>query len=1338
MNAAAGRGRAARLWRVTAAILATLLILAALAVGALRLAIARVPENAARLQAWVEQQTGLRVEYDSLDARLRWFGPEVVLRGVRVLEQDGSQAMVSAREGSVGLDLWGLFRTGELVAGRVRFVGPALTIVRLEDGRVRLLGQNERPLDRPPFDLDHLPAGRVDVLDATVTWRDLAARTPALTLTDLDVVLSRGREDTEVSGSALLPAALGRRITFDGHVRGTIQHYQQIDAELEIALQGLQLAGYAPYLPDRTARPQAGGGDVDGMVRFEQGRLVHARLDLDLADVRLALPERAVPEVEALTLGTPTRAPGALPLSLPTVPMTHEPRVATLPREAAYARLGGSIRYRSDGLGWSLRVQDLAFDRRLALGAAKSSLELKWRGTAATTWQATVGAEQLRLAEAWPLVLAFAPQPFDRWAGLAPSGVVRSLRLEASRERAGAWPRYTISAEFSGLGCAATPTTPGFSGLDATLSGTDERGRVELRAKSLGFDLPKLFSGPIQGAAVAGTLDWKRSDGVLVVSSGPITVEHPEAQARARIEYRYPGPGPSPWLGMDIEVPQASVAYAGKVLPYGAFGPGATSWLAPALLGGRVVDGKVTYRGPVRRFPFRHGEGDFRATARLEDATVNYFAGFAPLQRGQGTVDFHNAGFVAELESGRVEGLRLERARVAIADMHDTVVEVDATASGDLSSALPFAQASPVGETLGPVFMGLEGKGPAEYQVMLSLPTHVDHHADFRVRTQLRRATVHLASLGAPVENVSGLFEVHGLEMSSKDLVGTILGGPFAVEVTPGPLGKDVDASVALRAHGRAAGAGVPAFIGLPSGITMTGATDWTLDARIDRRRDGGHWVSRYDVASTLAGLGIDAPQPFTKAPEVVRPTRVVLGYSPTGLDSVSVDSGPARVRLAFGTGPDGKLLLDRGVARFDGRPAQLPDRPGLRFAGDWPEFDLADWLALGTTTGAATSGGGATGDPWSWLGPTEVHVDKVRLYGFEFAQVDAALKPVPGALAIDVSGPAALGSVSVPNDLAGGAPLRFDMERLYLNLAGGNDGQGGSGSDVDPRQVPAFEVDVRDFGWEERRLGHVQATLAKDPQGLRLARFESALPETTISAHGDWLVTPAGQRTRLSAELVSTDLSATSRSLGLPGAIEAKHARAEANLNWSGGPVGDFVPRLNGTLSIDIERGQLRDVKPGAGRMLGLTSLVELPRRLSLDFHDVTDKGLAFDTIKGNFEIRDGNAYTDDTVLKGAAIDIGLAGRTGLAAQDYDETVVVSGNPVGPATVAGALAAGPIGAAGGLLLSQLFKGQLAGLARIYYRVTGPWSDPVVERVSAQVSGEQTPQVPGPQQEPPQ
>jgi uncharacterized protein YhdP len=84
--------------------------------------------------------------------------------------------------------------------------------------------------------------------------------------------------------------------------------------------------------------------------------------------------------------------------------------------------------------------------------------------------------------------------------------------------------------------------------------------------------------------------------------------------------------------------------------------------------------------------------------------------------------------------------------------------------------------------------------------------------------------------------------------------------------------------------------------------------------------------------------------------------------------------------------------------------------------------------------------------------------------------------------------------------------------------------------------------------------------------------------------------------------------------------------------------------------------------------------------------------------------------------------VDIGVTGRTGLAAEDYDQTVVVSGNPTGPITVAGAIAGGPVGAAGALLFSQMFKGQLEGLTRVYYRVTGPWANPRVERIAASAS----------------
>ena len=93
------------------------------------------------------------------------------------------------------------------------------------------------------------------------------------------------------------------------------------------------------------------------------------------------------------------------------------------------------------------------------------------------------------------------------------------------------------------------------------------------------------------------------------------------------------------------------------------------------------------------------------------------------------------------------------------------------------------------------------------------------------------------------------------------------------------------------------------------------------------------------------------------------------------------------------------------------------------------------------------------------------------------------------------------------------------------------------------------------------------------------------------------------------------------------------------------------------------LDKGQIVGLKPGAGRVLGLASLAELPRRLALDFSDLTDKGFAFDTIRGDFDLHDGSAYTDNVLVKGPAAEIGLIGRVGLKNKDYDQTAVVTGN---------------------------------------------------------------------------
>jgi uncharacterized protein (TIGR02099 family) len=1317
---ASGHGVAARAWRVLGGVVVTLVVLAVLLLGALRLAISQLPERAAGIQSWIERQTRMRLEFTGMDARLRWWGPEVVLRDVRVLDREATQALFETREATVSLDLLGLFRSGELVAGRVRFVGPEVTVVRLPDGRIRLLGLRERPTERP-FDLERLPAGRLDIVDATVRYEDrLTGRGPWV-LERTQISLVRGHGAVDVKGSARLPEELGTDVEFEGRLRGPLDRLTDLDARLSVRSDRILLAGISDFLPQGIARPSAGAGPASLLVNASEGELQQLRLTLDLSDVAIDLPLRDLPPVETVQISSPYRPEDAPPLSMSLVDMTEVAQPApALPAQANYARLAGNLRLRREGKWWTFVLGDLQLLRKAPeeKGTSKpASLNGRWRGNALSTFELEAHASGLLLAEAWPLVLATAPQSFDRWAGLDPSGEIRTLDVDLLRERAGSEPRFAVRAEMTDLGVRPVGRWPALRGLTAALSGTDQRGRIALASNSLSFEWPRLFREPLGLQRADAEIDWRREGAELVVSSSDASLALKGGRADGSIEMRFGKGSDYPQLVTEARVTGGDVRSVRDFLPIGRMHPHTYAWLDRAFAAGRLTDGHLSYRGPVHRFPFRQGEGEFSATASVEGVTLDYFEGFTPLTDASGTVTFHNASMEARLREGRVGDLRVTSGEFRLIDFYDPLLEIDAAGSGDLGEAFTFLQGSPLGPTLGDLFMELSGGGATDFTVALRLPTQRPADNRYNVNTKFRSATVQWPILRAPVSGLSGELEIRDDAIVAKSLRGTYLDGPFELSATPVTPSPGSSMSVLLEGEGRAQGAQLPAVIGLPAGIRMSGATPWELRGRLDRPAVSGHpWPTRFEVSSDLTGLEIDAPRPFAKRATEARPTRVVLDLPQPGRNDIRIASGAASAVLEFRRRDDAHWILERGAARFDGKPVASPSKPGLHVAGDWPEFDLAEWLALRS----ATSGGPTLSD---WLGPVNVHLDRAQVIGFEFHDVTASMQPLDGAWRVQVTGPLADGVVTVPEDLSTGSPIRLDMQRLLLQSRPESGGASKPEEPTDPRELPGIDVLAKEFSWEGRRFGRLDATVAKDARGLRLDRLATQSDAMTIAGTGSWFMEEGTPHTRLDLDFRSTDLAAASRALGYRDAVNAERALVHANIDWSGGLDAGALSRMNGTMHLELDHGQLRSVKPGAGRILGLTSISALPRRLALDFRDVTDEGLAFDTVRGDFEVREGSAYTQNLLLKGASVDIGVAGRTGLAQQDYDQTIVVSGNPSGPITIAGALAGGPVGAAGALLISQLFKGQLQGLARVYYRVTGSWDEPVVERISASASG---------------
>ncbi|HEX4480285.1 MAG TPA: AsmA-like C-terminal region-containing protein, partial [Rudaea sp.] len=189
--------------------------------------------------------------------------------------------------------------------------------------------------------------------------------------------------------------------------------------------------------------------------------------------------------------------------------------------------------------------------------------------------------------------------------------------------------------------------------------------------------------------------------------------------------------------------------------------------------------------------------------------------------------------------------------------------------------------------------------------------------------------------------------------------------------------------------------------------------------------------------------------------------------------------------------------------------------------------------------------------------------------------------------------------------------------------------------------------------------------------------------------------------------------------SFGYAGVVDNGETVAHMEGSWSGAPSNFALARLDGTLNVSVKSGRIPEARPGAGRIFGLFNLASLPRRLTLDFGDFFKSGFSFDSITGNFMLKNGNAYTSDLLVKGPAADIAVNGRTGLKSKDYDQTMEITPHVGGTLVVGGALIAGPVGAGVGAVLQGVFK----NVTRNRYSVTGSWDKPVMTLLAREKIG---------------
>ena len=1302
--------------------LAVLIVLMGLLIGSFQLAVSRVPEYRVQLQQWVSDKTGLVIEFSRIGARLRQYGPELVFYDATVRTADRTRVLATARRGSVGFDLWTSLSELRLTAGRFTLNSPEIALIRTRDGRIRLLGQSalDDRQDAKPIAVESLPVGQFHVRNAVVSFRDEITGRGPWSLSGISFTLARQSSLLELNGSASLPRTLGQSLEFSARVAGELERVDSLTSKFALEGEGLDLAGWADVMPNQWLAPETGHGSIVLSASFRGTQPDAITAKIDLRNVSATAPEWVTPLPGPDPLQPPPED-GASANDEAVAPEHADEQSSDSPSEVAesatppapslvaFDRLAMNLSATRRDDTWKATIVDLDFSRKSSPWQAKK-IAAKWSHSDEGALDLDLNADRLVLENLWPL-LAYLPESPQaaRLRALQASGTIADLAVTLSRDESGVPPKYSVKADLTDVGVRPVLSAPGISGVTAHVEGDDTSGVARLDAKEVVFELPRMFRAPLVAQTAQGDVQWQRIPEGWRIGSEELRVTTEDGNAQGKIAVTVPQDESSPILDLEGSGDHLRAASTSKYLPVNKLSPKALDWLDHAFSEGLVRDAHVIFKGPIRALPFRKGEGEFIASGRIEGGVLNYQTGWEPARDFTGRFEFRNQGMRLLMGTAQIADLHVSQIKGTFADFKKGELSVSAQATGDLGSGLTMLQNSPLREALGDQFNGLRGRGKMHSHVSLHLPLKRMANRRILVTTRINDATLETEGLAAPITALNGTLTVRQTLPESADLTGTWLGGPLAVTIEPVLAERQ---AARLVATGQVSAEQLTSTLKVPSNVKVSGTTDWRLATDFivadPSSPPGRQQPRKFVVDSDLAGFGIALPYPVGKSEPEDRPLHTEIEFD--GDDEVLVRSslGSLRALVRLAKRADG-WNFDRGGIRADSIAAALPPHPGMRIEGSLDRLVLDDWLALRGDTPSKTKVSDV-------LRAANLKVGTLQLFGYQFPEVRGLLQAGQGAWKIDVSGPSVAGELTIPEDFTGSQALAVRLDHLVISR---QNKQSTPSGHRDPRSWPNLRAFVQDFRYEEHSIGSIDLQASRVPMGIRVDSLTVVQQAARADAQAQWLITPDGEQSQMSATIASTDFAATMRALNYAPVMEAKHTEITAKLSWPGGFDSDFPGRASGTVTVSADDGQLLSVQPGAGRMLGLFSVAALPRRLALDFSDLTDEGLSFDKVHGDFELREGNAYTSNLLLRGPAAEIGIAGRTGLGVRDYDQTAVVTGNLGASLPVAGALAGGPAVGAALLLFSQVFKEPLKGMTRGYYRITGPWENPVIERVDA-------------------
>jgi uncharacterized protein (TIGR02099 family) len=1284
------------------------LISVAIGLTGIRLLLSGIEHYKSDLAVHIGDLVGTPVTIGRLGAKMRGFNPQLVLKDISI-SRDTSAAKgnnekpaIQFTEIRLGIDLLDMLVSRDVLSSSwVALVGTKLSIKRQQDGRIAIVGL--KASDEQPEWL--LQGGRYEVLQSEIVWQDETSHSKPLLFDDVDLAVRNDGERHRLNMLMKLPKKVGDALRISMDFKGNVFEPATIEGRVYID-------GSAVFLPELAAFGQVSTGDRiqinSGTSDFKiwadwrQSQLTSMDIDAQIQQMKLVRQDKQEFFVKQLK----TRLHWGL---------NDVVKGSTNP-------------WQLDVSDFSLETQDNGKGEVKKWPAAVFSVAGQ-RMDDNALHNIALFVQRLDLQEASGLAQFFAPLPEGQAGMLAKAqlqGVLESFTVFADLDA----KSLALHGGFSKLGVASLLSVPGIENLSGRIKGNEKQGSITLATKDAWLTQPDVFREALPVNRLQGTVSWQQTaEQAWSVSSPSIELDSLGFQSTTRFRIDIPEADKPVFMDLQSAFTGEDASEVKHYLPAGAAGimdEEVVAWLDNAFISGKLTNGGLLVYGNLNDFPFANAPGVFEAVFNGEQFELAYDPEWPHITGMNAEVMFSQGGLKVNVLQGQSAAARdavpaadqpgMDAGNVVIRQAEVTIPSLEKSEQllikGEIESGidqvLAFLQQTPLSSPVDSLLEAITPQGNTLVALDLKIPLTDDAPTNVDGTAQLQDAKLTVKPLELPVSKINGELKFNEQGVYSDTIHAAALGHPIQINI------KSSDTQTTVNVEGHAGINDLKKQFDLPWWEIASGATDYRL--ALDLPYNDA--VPELVVESMLSGVSLDLPESLAKTREQRIPLSLTFNLSDQQLMPVLLNYDN-KLKAAIQLDTKQKTIYSGHVLLGGGEAAQTQE-PGLKLELNRSRLLLQDWLGVVAAQGAADGG---TSSPAA-VREMKIHGDHVLWNQTDLGVLDLALKRNGNFWAGTIAGPFATGNVKIPVDFKNSDGISLDMDVVNISALNPIESKDSSPSastsslkdvsDADarqalsPEQVPLLALNSRKTLWQSIDLGQLSLETKRMPGGMRFNDVKLAGENQKLIFSGEWRTNGGQPVTYARGYLEVPHAGKLLEQMDITKDLTETSAAVDFSVSWNAAPYQFSLAGLKGQLDINFKNGRILSIEPGFGRLLGMLAMAQWIKRAQLDFSDVYEEGLTFNSIKGHFDLTDGIATTQNLVVDAVPAKIAISGSTDLVSQTVDHIINVTPKSADAVPIAGTIM-GKVAALVGRSLTG--KDQEGFFFGSQYLVKGAWKE---------------------------